>query len=189
MASIILTGGKSGRMGQDKATLLFRNRPLLDTVAETAAKVAAPVYVIADTKVRYHSPGTLLRSDALPEAGPAGGVFTGLLEAGEGDHLVLACDLPYLDPDVLAFLLTSLTPPALALVPEIGGRLEPLCAVYSHRILEPLKKALRDGERSLQTILRSLDIQVLDEMQLRRRDPDLKNFTNWNYPEEVRNAG
>lgn len=190
MAGIILTGGKSIRMGQDKATMLFEGRPLLDTIAERLASVESLVYVVADTEDRYHPAGTFLRADALPDAGPAGGLFTGLLAAGEGVHLVVACDQPFLNPALLSFLKNSLTESlsrgesAVALVPEIGGRLEPLHAAYSDLALGPLRKAMRDGERSLQKLLRSLSIRTIREEELRTRDPDLLSFTNWNTPEE-----
>ena len=177
-------------MGRDKATLPYCGRPLLDTVAETLAQMTSPVYVVADTPERYHSPNTLLLTDAFPDVGPAGGIYTGLMGADSGVHLVVACDLPFLVPDLLRFLeqtLLDLSPESriCAVIPEIEGRLEPLHAAYSSLAVSPLKSALAQGERSLQKILRGLEIETIPEADLRRFDPDLKSFTNWNRPEDI----
>lgn len=182
---ILLAGGKSARMGQDKALLLYHGKPLLEHVAETVRPLVSEVIVVAETEDRYRLPHGRTVADLFPGAGPVGGILTGLEALGEGSHLVVACDMPALNVAVLRFLLEAATPEWDAVVPERERRAEPLCAVYRHTAAPKLRQFLASGRRAAQEALTLLQTRRIGEETLRRLDPDGLCFTNINTPEEL----
>ncbi len=186
MAGILLAGGLATRMGLDKAILPFGESTLLVHAAQTLAQVSAPVAVVTDRRDRYMLPDEILiLVDAYPNAGPLGGIITALAALPEGYHLATACDMPRLKAEILRLLLREAQGYDAA-VPEIAGRLEPLCAVYHSRCLPPLMEQFDSGERALHRSLRKLKLRRVEEEKLRTADPDLSSFTNINTPEEYR---
>src|SRR5579862_9486242 len=101
MGGIVLAGGKSARMGQDKACLPYRGTTLLAHVVATVRSVAGPVLVVADVAEKYALPDRMpVVGDLFPGTGPLGGLVTGLSHvAARGSyHVVVACDMPRLNP-------------------------------------------------------------------------------------------
>jgi molybdopterin-guanine dinucleotide biosynthesis protein A len=139
------------------------------------------------TPGRYALPGVRVLGDLFPDTGPVGGILTGLTALGPGRHLVVACDMPALNPAVLRLLREAATPDWDAVVPEIGGRLEPLCAAYRDSAAPPLRRFLETGQRAARRALETLRVRRIGEEALRRIDPDLACFTNLNTPEEREN--
>ncbi|MCX6380712.1 MAG: molybdenum cofactor guanylyltransferase [Armatimonadetes bacterium] len=185
MGVIVLAGGRSERMGQDKALLTRGGRTLLEQTLLTVSEISSEIIVVADRADRY--PLAIGRgiADRFPGAGPLGGVITGLELLGEGNHLVTACDMPSLQTSVLRYLLSCANEEADCVVPLVGGRLEPLCAVYQQSALVPLRAYFEEGERALHRSLRRLRLRTVPEEELRAFDPELRCFRNLNTPEEA----
>jgi len=186
VSGIVLAGGMSARMGRDKALLPFGSTTLLAHVVEIVRTVTAPVIVVAGVADQYALPGRVrVIGDLYPNAGPLGGIVTGLKAVDAGYHLITACDMPFLRPELLHRLLKEAEGYDGA-VPEVNGRPEPLCAVYHSRCAERLRASLESGERAVHRALQSLSIRHVEEDRLRQADPDLVSFTNLNTPEEYR---
>jgi cyclic pyranopterin phosphate synthase len=186
VAGIVLAGGKSVRMGRDKALLSYGSTTLLSHTIEIMQSVTETVLVVVDTADRYpFLRGLRVAPDLYPNAGPLGGIVTGLAALEDGYHVVAACDMPFLRPALLRFLLAEAQGGDGA-VPEIDGHLEPLCAVYHRRCLLPLKEQLEAGQRAAHRAIRLLNLKRVGEEALRRVDPDLVSFTNINTPEDYR---
>lgn len=185
MGFIVLAGGKSERMGRDKALLMRNGLSLLDHVLQVASEISRNIVVVADRADRY--PLAIGRgvADRFPGAGPLGGVITGLEELGEGVHLAVACDMPSLQTPVLRCLLALAAEGADCAVPSVAGRLEPLCAAYSASALAPLRDCFEEGERALHRALSRLRLRTVSEAELRALDPELLCFHNINTPEEA----
>lgn len=172
-------------MGRDKALLVFGSMTLLEQVVETVRAVAGTVLVVADRAERYALPeGVRALGDRFPGAGPLGGIVTGLEAAEMGYHLVTACDMPLLQPALLHLLLAEAEGRDGA-IPEVGGQLEPLCAVYHSRCAERLRACLETGTRAVHRAVQVLDMKRIGEETLRRADPALISFTNINTPEDL----
>jgi molybdopterin-guanine dinucleotide biosynthesis protein A len=185
MAGIVLAGGKSARMGTDKAMMPWGGSTLLHHVVRTLQSVEPNVVVVADTADKYEIEGVdRVVGDEHPGNGPLGGILTGLNHVENGYHVVLACDMPYVKIEVLRLLL-SMANGHQACVPLIGDRLEPLCAVY-HRGCRPgFRKVLQMNEDiSVHGALGMLNIQTVSEDLLRQFDPELRSFINLNTLEE-----
>ncbi len=185
MAGIILAGGKSLRMGRDKALLPYGNMTLIEHVAKRLGGIAAPLFIVADAADKYDVAGIPTLADLYPDCGPVGGIVTGLAAAGEGAHFVVACDMPLFHPYILRYMADIATPIYDAVYPVIGERAEPLCAVYRHTALEPLRAFLESGGRAAHRALRELRGRPVDESGLRVFDPMLTSYANWNAPEDL----
>ncbi|HXG23177.1 MAG TPA: molybdenum cofactor guanylyltransferase [Chthonomonadales bacterium] len=184
MTGIVLAGGKSRRMGRDKALLPFRGKTLLEYVVAQLRKAVDEVIVVADVPNRYVlANGTHVVGDIYPGAGPLGGIVTGLYATEEGYHPVIGCDMPHLEPAILHFLIREAQGLDGA-IPVIAGRVEPLCAVYHSRCAAVFEKALHQGERAVHRVIECVDMMRVHEEALRAIDKDLRSFINLNTPEE-----
>lgn len=164
LAVLILAGGRSQRMGQDKTLLEIGGVPLLRQTWDLADSLTPQVWVVTPYRDRYRSllpPKTQwidepLPSDTAPPAGPLV-AFSQALPMIEADWtLLLACDLPNLQADFLhqwSQALPTLPPEAIAYVPKTAQGWEPLCGFYRRSCLSSLQAYLTTGQRSFQTWL------------------------------------
>lgn len=189
MASIVLAGGRSRRMGVDKALLRLDGQTLLERAVTVAAAVSAPVFVVADRAHRYSIANATVVADERPGEGPLGGILAGLRAAGAGCHLVVACDMPHLSAPLLTHLLDLCSAETDAVVPRLAGRPEPLCAVYAAAAAARLRAQLDSGERAVHRSLEALRVRWVEEDEIRRFDADLRSVENWNEPGDVARSG
>jgi len=183
--AIVLAGGKSVRMGQDKALLLWNGRTLLEHCVANLREVTSEIVIVADRADRYALSGCRMAADLYPDAGPVGGIVTGLMTLGAGRHMVVACDMPFIRMELLRLMLDAATEEWDAVVPEVDGRSEPLCAVYCDTAVPPLQRFLEEGQRAAHRALLSLRTRRIGEEDLRCADPDLRSFTNLNTPDDL----
>jgi len=185
-SAIVLCGGRSTRMGRDKAALPFGPETLLARVVRTAQMVADDVVVVGEPRQPVSARVRVVR-DAVEGLGPLAGLATGLA-AVDGDRaLLLACDMPLLSPELLRELL-ALAGDDDALVPRIDGVPMTTCAVYSTRVGPRAQALLAAGRRSLRALLAEVSVQWVSDSQLRRLDPDLCSFWDCDTPEHYHAA-
>lgn len=161
LAALVLAGGRSRRMGQDKALLTIDGQPLIAQVCQAALACTPAVYSLTPWPERYRplvSAAVQFLPEPLPAAGasPPGPLASLALSLGQIEAawvLVLACDLPRLDPVQLqrwSTQLPNLSATTLAYVPKLGDRWEPLCGFYRPASQTALAQFVETGERSLQ---------------------------------------
>ncbi len=169
LSSIVLAGGRSSRMGQDKALLPIQGVPLIQLVSGIAQSCAAPVYIVTPWPERYQEilPATcrFIREVHLPlPQGPLIGFAQGLAQVQTDWVLLLACDLPRLRVEVLqdwAAGLNSVGQEAIALLPRHAKGWEPLCGFYRRSCLSALTDFINQGGRSFQQWLAQHQVQIL----------------------------
>ena len=184
----IIAGGASRRMGTDKALLDFEGQPLVARVAGVLRLLFPKVVVVtADQSVSRAANFPAIR-DVFPDKGPLGGVHAAL-EYFKAPTFCVACDLPFLNQNVIRFLCESFDN-CDVLAPRINSRMEPLHAIYAPTCLPILETALQN-ERvpRVERVLAPLSMRFIEEEELRKFDPELKFLTNLNTPEEARAAG
>lgn len=152
---VILAGGKSSRMGRDKAWLTFFGQPLLSRVADVLARVTGEIFVSGRDPAAFGFDAPWL-PDETPDLGPAGGVLT-VLEAVGRPCLVVSCDLPFLDEATLSRLIEAWRArPDSALMTTYRiaetGFIESLVAVYEPDSAPLVRRRLAEGERRLSAI-------------------------------------
>ena len=182
----VLTGGRSTRMGRDKATLEYHGVPLALRVARALSQCVERVRLIvrADTLPELGFPCV---ADRHEERAPIVGVAAALAACEASAVLVAACDLPEVSPRVLLALL-ALAPAegGADIVAPLGPRgPEPLLAIYRPRLLPELERRIARGELALQALLRESDTLFVPEADLRALDPELASLRNLNRPEDV----
>lgn len=176
----ILAGGKSRRMGQDKARLLFRGEPLLVRNAKLLGGLTDEVRVIA-SEGEYDDLGFVCTPDLRAGCGPLAGIETALSASRREWNLIVACDMPFLEASWLGFLVGRAVAGNLDCVvskhPERG--MNPLCGVWNRRVLPIVRAMLDDG----QFRVRDAAARV-GALELTPEDP--KMLANWNEPVDVR---
>jgi molybdopterin-guanine dinucleotide biosynthesis protein A len=185
--ALILAGGESRRMGQDKAMLVLDGKTLLEHVATTMKQVFPNVIV----SVRRLREGIETRQvcDEQEARGPLGGLVAGMAHVDTPWMFAVACDMPFVKADMIAqlakyrFELVNQNPPQ-AIVPMIDGHAQPLAAFYVTDTLAVLRKYLAMGDNSIRGVLRNLNVRYVSEAELGGSDPQLRSFFDLDTPED-----
>ncbi len=150
-AGFLLAGGRSSRMGADKALLDFHGRSLLERVAGELAAVCSPVTIVGGTR---GLPGVDFISDDVEGIGPAGGILTALRRSS-GWNVIVAVDMPSVTRDLFAEVLRVAESTSCdCVVPRSReGHLHPLCAAYHVRCLPVWEEAVAAGVRKVREII------------------------------------
>jgi molybdopterin-guanine dinucleotide biosynthesis protein A len=186
----VLAGGKSSRMGRDKASLLFAGEPLLRRVVERLGRATGQVLVIGPAELGALVPRVQVVPDLEVGRGPLGGLVTALRTADANRVFVVGCDMPFVQPALVAAMIerarAELTLDAVVLRSDRGA--EPLHAVYSHRCLLAAVDQLARGDRSLRHLLRRLRVGEIGPEEAVRYDPHGLSSYNVNSPEDWAHA-
>ena len=184
-AGFILTGGKSSRMGTDKAFLEFRGQTLLERALATAGGVCNEVSIVGDaTKFAGHGP---VVEDVYAGCGPLAGIHAALLSSTAELNLMLAVDMPFVSRELLAFLLSAASDSdASVVVPRIGRGFQPLCAAYRRDFAPAAEEALRAGKYKIDALFSGVRVRVVEEEELARAGFGERAFWNVNTPGDLR---
>ncbi|MBX7167306.1 MAG: molybdenum cofactor guanylyltransferase [Pirellulales bacterium] len=191
LAAIVLCGGESRRMGRPKAWLPLGDETLLGRVVRLAGEAAREVIVVAATgqDLPELPPQTKIVRDLVAQSGPLEGLRSGLraVDPQLRAAFVTGVDYPFIDPRVIALLAARLAEHDVAL-PSVGGRLQPLVAVYARALLPRIESLLAQGERRLLALAEAATVAIVAEDDLRRVDPELACVVNVNNPAAYESA-
>ncbi len=182
ITGVILVGGKSRRMGRDKAFLEVAGRPLVERVLEVFRENFERVILVGDREERFAGYGLPVLPDIFPGSA-LGGIFTGLHAAETGYIFVSACDLPFPNVRVLRYL-CSLRTGFDAVVPKTALGYEPLFALYSKSCLASMRKQLESGDFCAYGYYPQVRVRYVPYEELAHLDRDGKAFLNINTPAE-----
>jgi molybdopterin-guanine dinucleotide biosynthesis protein A len=187
LTAFVLAGGKSSRMGADKASLLLDGRTLLERALELARSVAEDVRIVgAREKFAAFAP---VIEDEYAERGPLGGIHAALSASSSPRSLILAVDLPFLEERFLQYLVAEARAGiATVTVPRAGGGLQPLCAVYGHEFGELAEQALAAGRNKIDTLFAQIPVRIIEEEELTRFAFSAAMFDNLNTRDEWEQA-
>jgi molybdopterin-guanine dinucleotide biosynthesis protein A len=189
VSGVILAGGASRRMGQDKAFLEVGGQPLIAIVAERLRAVTSEVIVAANDTARYAAFGDRCVPDVYPGVGTLGGIHAGLRAAAHDLVLVVACDMPFLNPDLLAWFVdtagkTNGGGRADLIVLKHEDGVEPLHAVYRRSCLPAIEATIRTGERCAFAFYDQIVVRYVSPAEIATLDPTLRSFRNLNTPDQ-----
>ena len=185
VSAIILAGGQSRRMGCDKALIAFEGKPIIVHVIDTLRELSDDVLVVSNRSEVYASFGARVVPDADPPSGPLGGISVGLAAAQHDLAIVVACDMPFLNTQ----LLRSLVERAVnvdAVVPLTGDRFEPLHAVYRRACLAAINLHLAGGDRRVISFFDEVQVKAVPETDWRLIDPTGRSLANLNTLDDLR---
>jgi len=190
---IILAGGSSSRMGKNKALLPLPGNQAVTFVEHLASLlVECCVETLIVARDLEHAPGyafpdVRVTFDRTPGIGPLMGLYSGLSAINTARALVIAVDLPFVQPALLSFLLSEPLTADTLLVPLVRDVPQVMLALYPRSLVALVKEQLERGRRDLRCLLEVAPVHFVEEARLREVDPQLRSFVNINTPEELQN--
>jgi len=184
----VLAGGRSRRLGRDKATLPIAGRPLAHWVKDAISPLVDECWLISNQPVAHLELGIPVVIDLLPGRGALGGLLSIMLIA-KGDYVLLsACDTPFLQIKLLEAMVQALRGGQDAVICRSSRGLEPLPGVYSCRLLQRLQAQVQSDDLRLRTLLNTCRTKILSPEEVNPQDPDELSFFNINTPEDAARA-
>lgn len=186
MTGVILAGGKSSRMGQEKALMAVAGVTVLKRVLGVFGKLFDEILIVTNRKGRFGEYGYPEIVDLIPDCGPLGGIYTGLHSAKSERIFVASCDLPFINTSSIALLMKEAGEYDIV-VPDIEGRLHPLHAIYSKRCMPFILERLKNRRLDITGFINDagkLSVKRVQAEELMNEDPDLISLFNMNTQED-----
>ncbi len=180
----IQAGGQSSRMGTDKSFVLFQGHPMIEVVMERVAGLGDELILITNRPADYAYLQQPMFSDIHPDHGSLGGIFTAVSHASHPHTLIVACDMPWLNRDLLHYMLT-LRDTADVVVPRWQKHPEPLHAIYSKACLGPIAEKLKAKQLKITGFYDQVAVRFVERAEITPFDAHGRSFANINTPEEL----
>jgi len=162
ITGIILAGGKSSRMGTDKAFLKFGDKYFIDIALELMAVFFKNIIIIANQKEKFSYTNCNVFPDIYPDKGPLGGLHSGLSHTKTEWNFVLNCDMPFINRELISYILNYKKDKKI-IIPEENGQIQPLCGVYNKSCLPDINKSIiENNDLSLYKFFNKMDAKIID---------------------------
>ena len=169
ITGVILAGGKSSRMGKDKALLDFNGKPFIQHIAEALQQVFSKIIIISDHGEDYRFLGLPIYEDIFKDCGPLGGIHAAFTRTWAKRIFIISCDLPLLSAETVRWIIETSCRGDVIVV-QSGQYIQPLCGMYSRRCHTLLEKHLKLGQHSV--------LRFLEDVQMVAILPDLSSAPN-----------
>src|SRR5580698_5617899 len=169
LTAFLLAGGKSSRMGRDKAFLPWRDGTLLSLALKLLAAVTPNVRIIGDGK-KFASFGSVVE-DVYRDRGPLAGIHAALSSTTTNLNLMLAVDLPLIEPRFLQFMIgvaQNQDTDAIVTVPRADGVSQPLCAVYRREFAQAAERSLQAGKNKIDPLFTTVKTRIVEQDEVTR---------------------
>jgi molybdenum cofactor guanylyltransferase len=186
LTGIVLCGGRSTRMGHDKGSLPFGGETMLTRITRIVRSLASEV-IIVGRQDQVTPAGARAVHDAVEDLGPLAGIAAGLNASTTDVNIVVACDMPLINPHVLQRLVSMLEDHD-ACVATIDGHASALCGVYRSRIAPQAQALLDSGERRVMRLLDRVNTRRVDPARFLDLDPALQTFISIDTPDKYADA-
>ncbi|MCH8826531.1 MAG: molybdenum cofactor guanylyltransferase [Chloroflexi bacterium] len=195
-SGIVLAGGRSRRLGRAKALEPFQGEPLIRRVIDRLSRITDDlVFVVNDHEQASALPISSRDTDLTyeividkyPDGGSLGGIYTGLLAAESQWAFVVACDMPFLNVELMRHML-SMRDGQDVVVPRTDGYPEPTHALYNKSCLPFIEKRLKRDDLKIARFFDEIRVRFLDEAEVRGLDGDLLSFFNVNTQDDLDRA-
>ena len=187
MTSIVLAGGKSMRLGRDKALEEIGGRSLIKRIIERLSLLGNEIIVVTSSSHQLPDLGVKMVFDSYPGKGNLIGIYSGLKEAKSSHSLVVGCDMPFLNVALLRHIM-ALSTAYDVVIPRVDDELEPLHAIYSKKCLPHIEATLDEGKRRIVDFFPSVCVRYVDSADIDRFDPQHLSFFNINSEVDLERA-
>jgi len=184
ISGIILSGGKSIRMGENKAFIKINGIPIIQRIYNLFRKLFEETIIVANEKELFHNFDAKIYSDIIPQKGALGGLYTGLFFSSFKYSFCVACDMPFLNESLIKFLIKNIGDYDV-IVPQTKDGFHPLHAIYSKKCLQPIKKIIDENKYKIIDLYPMVNVKIIDEKEFSFLDPKMESFININTPEEL----
>jgi molybdopterin-guanine dinucleotide biosynthesis protein A len=180
----VLAGGQSKRMGQDKAFLEVGGGPVIERVLRGVAPLTDDLFISANSPEKYIRFGLRVVPDVYPDKAALGGIYSAIHAARHDHVLIVACDMPFLNPELLRYLI-NLAPTADVVAPLISPpQPETMHAVYSKACLAAIEPRLLANKLRIIGFFEDVSVRYVVREEVARFDPHFRAFLNMNTPED-----
>jgi molybdopterin-guanine dinucleotide biosynthesis protein A len=187
MTGIILAGGKNLRMGENKAFLEINGQRIIERTRKLFQELFAEIILVTNSPFAYLDLKLRMVTDLRPGKGALGGIFTGLFYSTYSHAFVAACDMPFLNKEMISYLI-SLASKYDIVIPKTDDGLQPLHAIYSQKCLPHMENLLRQGNLKIIDFFHLVKTREVSTNELRTFDPLQRSFFNVNTPEDLARA-
>jgi molybdopterin-guanine dinucleotide biosynthesis protein A len=161
MNAAILVGGKSSRMGSNKAFLELNGKTFIELQIELLRKMFDEIFISANSSSEYEYLNLPIFKDVYPGKGPLGGIYTSLINSSSFHTFMLACDMPFVGPELIKYL-KDLTKEYDVVIPKSERGLEPLHAFYSKNCIAPIKRELDDDNLRIISFFPHVNVKIVE---------------------------
>ncbi|MCK4326832.1 molybdenum cofactor guanylyltransferase [bacterium] len=188
MTAVILAGGENKRTGLNKALLKLNGQSLMETIIGKLRNLFKEVIIVSSYPREYEHLNLKVVKDLIPQKGPLGGIYSGLSFSKSSHSFVVACDMPFINPDLIRYMKVRIDDSDV-LIPKTREGYEPLHAFYSKNCLDVIRKQL-DSEASLKIVdfFDQVNVKYIEEEEVRKFDPDGLSFFNINTSGDLNKA-
>ena len=184
VSGVILAGGKSRRYGKNKALVDIDGIPLIQRVLGVMKSLFPAVILITNTPETYAFLDIPMYEDRIKGLGPLGGIFTALGVIPETAGFFVACDMPFLNRDLIRYQV-AVRRDFDVVAPNLSGMFETLHALYTRACLPEIEKLIQAGTYQTIQLFQKVSVRYVNENEVRKFDPELRSFSNINRPEEL----
>jgi len=181
---IILSGGKSIRMGENKAFIDIDGVPIIHRIHNLFKELFQEIIIVTNQKELFSNFESKIYSDLFPNKGALGGLYTGIFFSTFNFSFCVACDMPYIKKSLVQYLLNHIKDDDV-IVPRTKDGLQPLHAIYSKNCLGPIKKVIEQGKYKIIDIYDMVKVKIINEKDFISLDPLRESFINVNTPIEL----
>ena len=176
----ILAGGKSSRFGTNKAFAKLDGIYIIERVEKVMCSLFRKLIIVADASEQYEYLGHEVFQDIIKGSGPLGGILTALSVADTKAVFVVACDMPFINKNLVNYMCNLRRDRFDAVLPLIKGKPEPLFAIYSTGCLKLIKNTLSEGNFKIKAFLSFIKVRYVEEDEIRKFDPEFNTVININ---------
>lgn len=163
VTGIVLVGGKSSRMGEEKGLALFNGKPLVSYAVDTLKPLCSKLVISANNhQKKYEGYGFEVVEDQIKDIGPMGGLFTCIKRSSTRYNIVLSCDTPFVNTGLFNYLLDGIENFQAAIPVHNNGLVEPLCAVYSTNSIWNLQLTIEKRNYKLMDFLHEINHRKME---------------------------
>jgi molybdopterin-guanine dinucleotide biosynthesis protein A len=188
ISGIILSGGKSTRMGQNKAFTQIGGIPIISRIYDLFKQLFEEVIIVTNQGDFFRNFESRICQDLIPDKGALGGLYTGVFYATFHHSFCVACDMPFIQKPLVQYLAKNMQDYDVV-VPRTHDGLQPLHAVYSKDCLAPIRRTIDEGTYKITDFYESVRVRIIEESEFLSLDPFRRSFININTPEELLSLG
>jgi len=188
MTGVILSGGKGSRLGCHKSFIKIGGIPIIKRILQVLNQFTSEIIVVTNEPLLYIHLQVRIVTDLIPFKGPLGGIFTGLFYTTSFPAFVVACDMPFVSPKVISFILSQWEENLDVVVPSDDKGYHPLFALYGLNSQKIFKKQLLQGNLAIHKTFKYLKRKIIPLSAFKQIDPNNKSFFNLNTPEDLKIA-
>jgi len=180
MNALILAGGENKRLPVTKGFLEINSKKIIELNIEVLKGLFDVVIISTNKPELYFYLGVPMVGDIIKDGGPMTGILSALSIPDVSELLVTACDMPFIMPEVIKYVVNKWVEGYNAVIPVFDNKPQPLLGIYSKRIARDMEQSIKNGERSLIRFLHKIDVLYIDEKEIKAIDPEGRSFVNIN---------